>query len=86
MKKKILSQEIDKVYNRTQEFIEKNYFDCLGVCLKPINVKTAEPFRPKFWMGPHDPGECFKIGKKSWKIVGIFLKMRQFEKKNPQKL
>jgi len=25
---------------------------CLFVCLKPINVKTAEPIRPKFFEGP----------------------------------
>ena len=26
---------------------------CLGVCLYPINVKTAEPIRPKFCVGPN---------------------------------
>ena len=26
---------------------------CLSVCLYPINVKTAEPIRPKFCVGPH---------------------------------
>ena len=25
----------------------------LSVCLCPINVKTAEPIRPKFSVGPH---------------------------------
>ena len=27
------------------------YFACLGVCLYPINVKTAEPTGPKFFCG-----------------------------------
>ena len=26
---------------------------CLFVCLYPINVKTAEPIRPKFFVGHH---------------------------------
>ena len=26
---------------------------CLGVCLWPINVKTAKPIGPKFFVGPH---------------------------------
>ena len=26
---------------------------CLSVCLYPINVKTAEPIRPKFFVGHH---------------------------------
>ena len=25
---------------------------CLSVCLYPINVKTAEPIGPKFFVGP----------------------------------
>ena len=29
------------------------YFACLGVCLYPINVKTAEPIGPNFFVGPH---------------------------------
>ena len=29
------------------------YFACLSVCLYPINVKTAEPIGPKFFMGHH---------------------------------
>ena len=28
-------------------------FWCLFVCLYPINVKTAEPIGPKFFVGPH---------------------------------
>ena len=28
-------------------------FVCLFVCLYPINVKTAEPIGPKFFVGPH---------------------------------
>ena len=34
---------------------------CLFVCLYPINVKTAEPIRPKFCGGPHvAPGKVYK--------------------------
>ena len=28
-------------------------FGCLSVCLYPINVKTAEPIGPKFFVGHH---------------------------------
>ena len=27
------------------------HFACLGVCLNPINVQTAEPIGPKFFVG-----------------------------------
>ena len=37
---------------------------CLGVCLYPINVKTAEPIRPKFCVGPHvSPGKVYEWSK-----------------------
>ena len=31
-------------------------FVCLSVCLFPINVKTAEPIGPKFFVGHHKEG------------------------------
>ena len=35
-------------------------FGCLSVCLYPINVKTAVPIRPKFYVGPHmTPGKVY---------------------------
>ena len=35
-------------------------FVCLFVCLYPINVKTAEPIRPKFFVGHHMiPGKVY---------------------------
>jgi len=35
-------------------------FGCLSVSLCPLNVKTAEPIRPKFCMGPHvAPGKVY---------------------------
>ena len=34
---------------------------CLFVCLYPINVKTAEPIRPKFFVGHHMiPGKVYE--------------------------
>ena len=36
-------------------------FVCLSVCLYPINVKTAEPIGPKFFVGPHGaPGKVYE--------------------------
>ena len=33
----------------------------LSVCLYPINVKTAEPIEPKFFVGPHmTPGKVYE--------------------------
>ena len=33
---------------------------CLSVCLYPINVKTAEPIGPKFFVGHHmSPGKVY---------------------------
>ena len=29
------------------------YYACLGVCLYPVNVKTAEPIGPEFFVGLH---------------------------------
>ena len=35
-------------------------FVCLFVCLYPINVKTAEPIGPKFFVGHHViPGKVY---------------------------
>ena len=40
------------------------YFDCLSVCLCPINVKTAEPIRPKFFLGSGmTPGKVYEWSK-----------------------
>ena len=37
---------------------------CLFVCLYPINVKTAEPIGPKFFVGPHGaPGKVYEKSK-----------------------
>ena len=37
---------------------------CLFGCLNPINVKTAEPIRPKFCVGPHvAPGKVYDRSK-----------------------
>ena len=34
---------------------------CLSVCLDPINVKTAEPIGPKFFVGHHvSPGKVYE--------------------------
>ena len=34
---------------------------CLSVCLYPINVKTAEPIGPKFFVGHHViPGKVYE--------------------------
>ena len=34
---------------------------CLFVCLYPINVKTAKPIGPKFFVGPHvSPGKVYE--------------------------
>ena len=36
----------------------------LSVCLCPINVKTAEPIGPKFFVGPHvTPGKVYEWSK-----------------------
>ena len=36
-------------------------FGGLFVCLYPINVKTAEPIGPKFFVGPHGaPGKVYE--------------------------
>ena len=37
---------------------------CLSVCLYPINVKTAEPIGPKFFVKPHvTPGKVYDLSK-----------------------
>ncbi len=48
------------------------YFDCscLLVCLYPINAKTAEPIRPKFFVGPRvNPRKVYEW----WKFKKIVL-------------
>ena len=45
---------------------------CLSVCLYPINVKTAEPIGPKFFVGPHGaPGKVYK-----WSKFQIFVSIK----------
>ena len=61
------------------------YILCLSVYpffvrLYPINVKTAETTGPKF-CGGLIPGKVY-WRKKSWKIVEVFMKMRQNYKCN----
>ena len=44
---------------------------CLSVCLYPINVKTAEPIRPKFCVRTHmAPGKVYS--KSDFKYVFLF--------------
>ena len=44
------------------------------VCLYPINVKTNEPIRPKFCVGPHmTPGKVYGISKLERKNPGKWL-------------
>ena len=41
---------------------------CLFVCLYPINVKTTEPIRPKFCVGPQGaPGKVY--GQSDFKYI-----------------
>ena len=54
------------------------YTVCLGVCLYPINVKTAEPIRPNFVVGPRvTPGKVYGLSnfKKFASIKILFLKI-----------
>ena len=45
---------------------------CLFVCLYPINVKTAEPIRPKFCVEPHvAPGKVYE-----WLKLQIFVSIK----------
>ena len=61
----------DMSHSHRYPYLYVNYA-CLYVCLYPINVKTAEPIRPKFCVWPHvTPGRfmndqnfqnlCFKV-------------------------
>ena len=53
----------------------------MSVCLYPINVKTAEPIRPKFYVGPHvAPGKVY--GQSDFKYV--MLTDKQGEEGQPQ--
>ena len=46
---------------------------CLSVCLYPINVKTAEPIGPKFFVGHHmTTGKVYE-----WSKFQIFVKIRE---------
>ena len=59
-------------------------FVCLFVCLYPINVKTAEPIGPKFFVGSHvTPGKIYessKLKKISVKKIFIFVKFKMHRK------
>jgi len=47
---------------------------CLSVCLYPINVKTAEPIGPKFFVGPHvTPGKVYECTKFKEFVLKSFL-------------
>ena len=66
---------------------------CLSVCLYPINVKTAEPIGPKFFVGHHvTPGKVYgwsNYQKFASIKIRFFLKIREIfcfcfiNKKNP---
>jgi len=47
---------------------------CLSVCLYPINVKTAEPIGPKFFVG--HLGTPGKVYEKSKFQIFVFIKIR----------
>ena len=54
-------KKIRVCHSPPQPTIYSVYFACLSVCLYPINVKTAEPIRFKFWLGLHmTPGKFYK--------------------------
>ena len=63
---------------------------CLSVCLNPINVKTAEPIRLKFFVGHHvTPGKVYgwsnfqKFASIKIRFLKI-LKIHNFFFENPQ--
>ena len=59
-------------------------FVCLSVCLYPINVKTAEPIRSKFFVG--HLGTPGKVYEKSKFQIFVSIKIRSFFKnfENPR--
>ncbi len=51
---------------------------CLSVCLYPINVKTAEPIRPNFFVGHHvTTGKVYECSKFPI-FVSIFTSVKVF--------
>ena len=87
--KKCICQSLEKFKNKAcRTFFVYLYIDLaclslsLSVCLYPINVKTAEPIRPKCCMGPHVTSRKNLYLKVShfWKI----LKMCEKISWNPQ--
>ena len=66
-------------------------FVCLFVCLYPVNVKTAEPIEPKFFVGHLvTPGKVYEWSKfqifvsikirsslNFWKFTKFFVKIRE---------
>ena len=59
---------------------------CLFVCLYPINVKTAEPMGPKFFVGHHvTPGKVYKRSKLKKLFLKVFYLCKNFENfENPR--
>ena len=62
------------------------------VCLYPINVKTAKPIQPKFFLGPHmTPGKVYewsevvKFSLKKLFLNFIFLKEKMQHEEQPLK-
>ena len=51
----ILENNLVNILNILENILVNLYINlaCLFVCLYPINVKTAEPIGPKFFVGPH---------------------------------
>ena len=63
-------------------------FVCLFLALYPINVKTAEPIRPKFCVGPHAaPGKVYGQSDFKYVILEYFVNFENARKNiisNPQ--
>ena len=65
----ILKKNIDSFFT----FIKKPSV-WVSVCLYPINVKTAEPIRSKFCVGPHvAPGQVYEWSKFQ---IFVYIKIR----------
>ena len=47
-------------------------YSCFAVCLYPINVKTAEPIWPKFWLRPNMALRKVYVCSELHKIVSTF--------------
>jgi len=62
-------------------FLLNVHIRCLSVCLYPINVKTAQPIKPKFCAWPHmTPGKVYgwlKILKLKLQQNSVFIKFKK---------